>query len=351
MPVVVARPTIAVDGTDRGELAQALLSLHIVETSEGLYRCEASFGNWGNNNGQIGFLYFDRRILDFGKAFSVRLNRDVLFEGRIMGLEGRFPEGRPPEIAVLAEDRLQDLRMTRRTRTFTDSTDAQVFERIASDHSLTPSVNLNGPQHKVLTQVAQSDLAFLRERARALDAEVWVDGRTLHAQARSAAAASPPQLTYLKELREVTVLADLAHQRSSVKVTGWDTSAKHEIAFEASDSAVGPELNGDTSGARTLEAALSQRKELIAGTVPFTSAEAQSAAEAYFRMRARRFVVARGVAEPDPRLRVGGRIGLNGLGPLFSGTYYVAEVEHEFDGTHGLRTCFSGERPGLGSGR
>ena len=146
----------------------------------------------------------------------------------------------------------------------------------------------------------------------------------------------------------VQPLPDLAHQRNGVSVTGWDVSAKNGIKYEASDSALGSELNGHTSGASTLQTALGQRKETVTGALPFTSAEAQSAAEAFFRMRARRFVVARGVAEPDARLRVGGRVSLKALGPLFSGTYYLAEVEHQFDGTRGLRTAFVGERPGLG---
>jgi hypothetical protein len=38
------------------------------------------------------------------------------------------------------------------------------------------------------------------------------------------------------------------------------------------------------------------------------------------------------------------------LGPLFSGTYYLAEVTHLFDGARGIRTEFMGERPGIGHG-
>jgi hypothetical protein len=33
---------------------------------------------------------------------------------------------------------------------------------------------------------------------------------------------------------------------------------------------------------------------------------------------------------------------------MFSGEYYVSEVEHLFDGVSGLRTEFAVERPGLG---
>jgi len=40
-------------------------------------------------------------------------------------------------------------------------------------------------------------------------------------------------------------------------------------------------------------------------------------------MTARRFVTGRGVAESSGKLRVGNFVDLQGLGPLFSGKYYV----------------------------
>jgi len=79
------------------------------------------FGNWGETNNTTGFLYFDRSVLDFGKDFQIKLGSDAIFNGKIMGLEASFPEGQAPEIRVLAEDRFQDLRMTRRTRWFDSS--------------------------------------------------------------------------------------------------------------------------------------------------------------------------------------------------------------------------------------
>jgi hypothetical protein len=54
------------------------------------------------------------------------------------------------------------------------------------------------------------------------------------------------------------------------------------------------------------------------------------------------------VAQTDARLRVGAKVELKGLGPLFSGHYYLVEVRHTFDGARGLRTEFVGERPGIG---
>src|SRR5712691_3693542 len=97
-----ARPSIFIGGQEHPPLGGGLLHLMIVENTSGLYRCEAQFGNWGTVNNTVDFLYFDRRALDFGKDFEIKLGSDSIFAGKIMGLEAVFPEGQAPEITVLA---------------------------------------------------------------------------------------------------------------------------------------------------------------------------------------------------------------------------------------------------------
>jgi phage protein D len=317
--IKVSRPTITVGGEDNAALAQGLLSLLIVENTNGLYRCEALFGNWGDKEGQTDYLYFERQTLDFGKQFQIKLEGDVIFDGKITGMEAHFPEFGTPQLTVLAEDRFQDLRMTRRTRTFADMSDSDVINQIANDHGLSPNVSVTGPTYKVLAQVNQSDLAFLRERARAVDAELWMDGNNLNAKSHSTRNGGTLQLDLKAKLRELSVLADLAHQRTSVSVNGWNVASKEALTYEATDSVVSSELNGDTSGASILNSAFGQRKEALAHTVPLSSQEAQAEAEAYFKMSARRFVTGRGVAETSSDLRVGSYVNLQGVGPLFNG--------------------------------
>jgi len=343
-----ARPTISVGGRDNGDLIGGLLAVSVVENTSGLYHCEALFGNWGTSKGATGFLYFDRQTLDFGSSFAVKFGSHSLFEGHITALEGRFPEGSPPQIGVFAEDRLQDLRMTRRTRTFSNITDREVFTEVASSHGLSPQINLSGPSYKVLAQVNQSDLAFLRERARSIDAEVWVEGDILHAAHRRDRRTSGTTLALSARLREFSVLADLAGQRTAVIANGWDVASKLALTHEATESVISNELSGDESGVGILQAKFGGRKDSLAHGVPLTDAEVQAQAEAVFRHAARRFVVGRGVAETDGSLRVGRDVELQGLGPLFSGKYYLSEVRHRFDGSKGLRTEFIAERPGLG---
>lgn len=348
-----SRPRLRLDGEAQPEMGESLLqSLFVEESTLGLFRCEASFLNWGPKDGQVGYQFFDRRTLDFGKTLSVEFGppgeAGPIFAGRISGLEANFPAGRPPEFLVLAEDRFQDLRMERRTRTFEDMTDADVIRQIASQHGLTAQVDVDGPTHRLLAQLNQSDLAFLRERAAATDAELWLDNRTLYVQARSRRNHGAVSFTYGDKLLEFSVLADLAQQRTAVRVSGWDVAQKQAIDVEAGSSVIQAELNGRQGGGSLLQAALAPRVERVALDVPLSREEAQALAEARYRARGRSFLRGQGAVEGDPRLRVGVVVELGKIGPLFDGPYYVTLARHTFDLVHGYRTVFHAERPGLG---
>ena len=350
-----SRPTIKIDGTEQRELSESLLqSLLIEETTLGLFRCEARFANWGAGEDRVDFYLFDGRIIDFGKQIEIELgppgDARRVFKGRISGLEAQFPKERPPELTVLAEDRFQDLRMERRTRTFEDSSDADAMRAIISQHGLTADIDADGPTHRVLVQVNQSDLAFLRERAAALDAELWLDDRTLHIQARARREAGSVTLTYGAELLELTLLADLAHQRSTVRTSGWDVAGKEAIDVQAGESAVSGELAGLRSGGAVLGQALAERNELAGLATPLSQDEAQTLADAGYRRRARRFVTGAGVADGNAAIQVGASLDVRGVGPLFQGAYYVTLVRHTYDLVNGYRTTFEVERPGLGQG-
>jgi phage protein D len=350
--IYAARPKFTVDGQEQTALADGVLALHVEETSAGLYRCEATFANWGPKDGTAGFLYFDRQLLDFGKRLRIEAGGGVgagqIFEGRVTAIEGRYLRERPHELLLCAEDRLQDLRMTRRTRTFEDVSDADLFQQVASQYGLRADIDVSGPTHKVLAQLNQSDLAFLRERARAVDAELWVAGDALSVKARSRRNTGDVTLTLGKGLLECSVTADLAGQVSGFSVTGWDTAGKEAISYRATDTALGGELNGDDGGSRLLGSALGTRDQQIVHLVPFTSTEAQALAEASYRRAARRFVTMTGLAEGDARVRVGAKLTVAGLGPLFDGKFYVTRARQMFDARTGFRTQFTAERPGIG---
>lgn len=342
-----ARPTFLVEDRPQPALGQDLLDLTIRETSEGLATLSATFTDWGERAGTTDYLYADRRLLDFGKPLAVELAGDPLFEGVVMALAGEYPDGAPPTLTVLADDRLQDLRMTRRTRSFEQYSDRDVFDRIARDHGLRADLDLDGPTWPVLAQLNQSDLAFLRERARLCGVDLWLRDDTLYARGRGRGDGAL-QLAYARDVREFHGLADLAHQATRLVVRGWDPQAKQQVEHSAGDEALAGELGGDRSGADLLRAARGERAQTIVHTLPLTAQEASAEASARFRATARRFVGGEGRAEFRADLQVGRRVELVGFGATFDGGYTLVEVCHRFDGALGLRSEFRVERPGVG---
>lgn len=347
-----ARPALTLDGEAARDLEDGLLSLMVEESSEGLARCEATIANWGTAAGAVGFLYFDRATLDFGKPITVSVGGGdraaQVFEGRISGLEGRFPKSRPPEILILAEDRLQDLRQTRRTRVFEDVTIEDVINTIANAHGLDADIDVEGPTWPVLAQVNQSDLAFLRDRAADIDAEIWVRGDRLLAQSRALRPAETVTLNYGRSLQELSIAADLAGQCTALTVGGWDISGKEPVESEAGPQGLAGESEGQT-GSAVLEEAFGDRPERIVHRLPLSLGEGDALAGAEFRRRARRFLRGTAVAEGDGRIHVGGSVTFRGVGELFDGAYTVTAVRHLFDLDMGLTTEFSVERPWIGS--
>jgi phage protein D len=351
-----SRPVVALGGQRNDALSTDILTVLVEETTEGLFRCEATFNNYGANGNNADYLYFGRDVLDFGKDFVIQLGPGDLareiFKGRISALEAEYPADGGGLLVVLAEDRLHDLRMARRSRVFEDVSDQDVMQQIAQEHSLDTDISVDGPTYKVLAQVNQSDLAFLRERARCINAELWVEDKKLFAHSRTdraSALGDPIDVAYGVNLFSLSVRADLADQCTELGVAGWDVAAKDAIEETADESAISAELNdGESSGGSILQTAFAQRKERIVHMTPFTSEEARACAQARYRERARCFITGSGVADGDARIRVGTTMRIGGVGPLFNGKYYVSRVRHTYDGTYGFRTEFEVERPGLG---
>ncbi|GAC1361310.1 MAG: hypothetical protein NVSMB32_00070 [Actinomycetota bacterium] len=351
----VSTPAISLGGQDDPALAQDLLALAIEETVVGMSWCEARFNNFGYRNGSPGYLYLGRDRLDFGKTRAITVGpRDDsrrVFAGKISAIQADYPLTDPAQVLVFAEDGLQDLRLTRRTRTFEQATTASIARHIASDHNLTPSISLNSPSRKVAVQVNQSDLAFLRAIAREDDGEVWLDGNDLHLQRRPDRDAGTMSLAYGERLLTFSVRADLANQVTELEVCGWDVAAKEAIRETSDATSLGSELGSDNSGSSILSQAFGERKEHAVRGVPLASDQARSLARAMYLERARRFVCGTGLTDGTPALRVGGRVTLAGLGGMLDGTYCVSRTRHMFSLDQGYRTEFDVERAGIGAAR
>ena len=351
-------PELRVGGQARAELARDLVLLRIEEDCDGMKCLQATLIAVGPREGaqveQINWL--DGRVLDFGTELSVFMGpsdaREEVFTGKVSGLELNMRQGRAPEVMCFAEDRLMEMRMTRRFKTYENVSDADLVQEIASQHGLSASVDADGPTYALVQQWNQSDLAFLRERARRLAADIWVQDSTLHMATRDRRQASRLTLIQGGNLMEARIAADLAHQRGKVVVGGFDDSGQDGISEEAGVGEVTAEAQGNRHGVEVLERALgADRNSHRVREVPLKDDEASALARAALLTRARRFVTVAGMVDGTPSLGVGSLLRLERVGALFEGDgYYVTQVCHQFDLAQGYRTHFEAERPWIGSG-
>jgi phage protein D len=341
-------PEVKLAGSVPDGLSDLLVSTTVEESVTGLARCEVRLDNWDARPGGSGYLFVDRATYDFGATLEVTAGppdeRGLVFAGRVTGIEAEFAPDTGPTLVLLAEDGLQDLRMTRRTRTFEDNSDADVVAQLARDHSLTPEVDLDGPTHAALCQLNQSDLAFLRDRALPYGADVWLDGRTLHVGKRDDEAIV---LRHGRELLAFRVLADLALQASEQRVAGWDPDTKEAVLETADQRSLGADLGGDVGGGRLLADKFGDRPATTTLRRTVTDSEARAIAKGLYLERARRFVTGHGVVDGIAGLRAGRSVAMVDLGAVFDGTYRLSRVVHRYDRAAGYRTEIDVERSGI----
>jgi phage protein D len=348
-------PVLRIDGEAKPDLSNDLTRLDIEEDTSGLRRMTARFlatGRHGSDPAEEQ-LYLDGQLFDFGKKIKVSIgppeDERTLFEGPLSALEADFSEGEPGEVVIACEDKLMDLRMTRRMKTYRNVSDADVARQIAQQHSLTPEVSADGPTYDVVQQFNTTDLAFLRDRARLLQAEVWVRDTTLYFKTRPNRSAGA-EITLVRDnhLINIQVRADLADQRTKIKVSGYDASQRDKIEEEAGSDAIQSEASSGRNGPSVLQSAFGERVSYRVRDVPLKSDEARAWARAEMLRRARGFVVATGTTDGTPDMVVGSVLRLDNVGrPFEGGSYYVTHVWHSYDNQSGHRTRFEAERATL----
>jgi phage protein D len=351
--VYTAIPTVQIDGQANDKVTAQLLSMEMREHEGGMSSLEMRFSNFGSfSTGLADLVFEDGAVLKLGAAVLVYAgdasSPTQVFSGKITALEGRFPPSGPPDLVVLAEDSLQSARMSRSTKNWDSATLTQIATQVATNLGLTTVLAGLDTNIGDQLQFNESDLHFLRRLLARYDADVQIVGSELHASPRSQTQRNSIEIDLNSQLKQVRVIADLAHQVSQITSTGWDYNQGQTISVTSQTTSFGP--GSGQTGPAWLQQVLTTRSEQIAQFSNLNSQDAQALVDAEFAQRVRTFVVAHGVSEGNPNLRVGTYLQLVGLGPRFSNTYYTTSTVHHFDTQNGYETRFTAECAYLGGG-
>lgn len=351
-PIYNPTPTLRIDEREYPRVRDLILGMNVRECEGGLSCLELTMGNIASNaEGHSDFAFENEDDIQLGSSIAL-YSGDVtqpqeIFRGIITGLESTFPKEGPPEMIIYAEDKLQALRMARRTHLYQNMSLREIASDIARRHGLNDRVTGMTEAIGDWMQLNESDLAFLRRVVNRYDGDLQIVENDLQISPRQDVQRGSLNLMLHSKLQSVCFCADLAEQVTSVSVNGWNAQTGKRVKASSEGRNLGP--GKGRSGASLLRDTIGERNEHIGHIAVASNAEAQALSDAAFDQCARKFVTARGVAEGNPKLRVGTHLRLSGVSPRFENTYYVCEAQHLYDVDRGYETHFVAESATLGN--
>lgn len=277
-------------------------------------------------------------IIEFPKANATLT---PTLTGEITAIEPAFSENFTATLTIRGYDKRHRLTRGTKSRAFLNVKDSDIAQKIAGEAGLSIKVDASTVVHEHVIQHNQTDLEFLRDRARRIGYEVALDDKMLYFR-QPKGTRGTLTLSWGVELRNFHPRLSLSGQVSQVKVYGWDTTQKREIVGQSKAS---PHLNPKT-GISASGGALAQQSfssaELIEVHMPVTTQqEAENLAQAIYKEVSAGFIEAQGVAYGNGDLVAGKQVTLQKLGKRFSGTYMVTSATHYYSSVGGYDTHFT----------
>ena len=306
--------------------------------------------------------------LRMGYAGDMRL----MLLGTFTTLEPNFPASGAPTLNVRGLNVLHQLRRKQYSTTWNNKKDSEIAQNLGTlrDNSLPTSdkrriplpvvIDSNSMQFEealpVVHEDNQYDIDFLLTRARRLGYVVYIrEGdpnarrpaeRERHLYFGPSDGRGPGVRDVVFRLRWGVSLIDFkptlttANQIKSVTVNGWDRTRQRAISVKVSLGERGATVNRDL---HNLISACDAREEIVIDRPIHTEREAREVARSILGNQLKEIVKASATCIGLPDLRAGRRVMIEGLGPRFSGTYFITDSTHTINDS-GYITKFNARR-------
>ena len=277
-------------------------------------------------------------VVEIAFGYGDRSNLTRLITGVITEITTSFAESASPELTVAGYDHAFPMTLGKRSQSWTDATDSDAVEDLASEHNLGSDIETTQEKHAQIEQNQESDFEFVKKLAERNHFEFYVDvDKTLRFGPPRDKEDGVVTLRWGESLLSFKPEANLAAQVSQVEVYGWDPETKKPIVGKA---VAGEETGHDPrrqSGGERLRTALGKGPVLQLRQPVFTEAEAKRRALAVLNDHAKQFLTGEAETIGLPELLPDRNVNIGNLGDPFSKTYYVQQTTHKFDG-NGYRT-------------
>lgn len=282
-----------------------------------------------------------------GKEVALKLGYEgeeelaQVFKGEIVRRDCEFPVQGPAVVTVVAFDKEHRLKRGRVSKAWLDMKDSDVVSEIAGAVGLTADVEDTQVVHPYLFQQAQTNLAFIRERAALLDCVVDVDRENSKVSFKKAVdSSSVMTLKWGENLLAFASRMTTDAQVSKVIVRGWDMMAKAAIEGTAEDGDIRYLMGGADTGAALAKKTYGAREVLYADRPLFVAAEATALAQARLNQLSAGYTEGQASCQGTTEIEAGVKVTFEAVGERAGGDHFVTRVLHHFEPGVGFSTHF-----------
>lgn len=291
-------------------------------------------------------------FFEFGAPVEIRMGYgdraalDRMLTGIVTEVSTSFPASGAPQLTVSGSDHSYGLGKGAGSKTWDKTKDSEVVRLIAVDYGLTPKVEDTRVVHPKIQMSQENPRKFLNRLAERNGFEWSVADKDLLFQSPANDERGVVELAWGRGLVSFSPEINLSEQVSRVEVYGWNVQKKEKIVGKAKK---GDEPGRDhtrnsgrprASGAEYLRRVCPDDAATLRVREPvFSQQQADQRAQAILTRRAEGFVGGRGESIGIPELRPKTNVVLQGLGDLFSTTFYVHQTTHTVNAS-GYRTTF-----------
>jgi len=282
----------------------------------------------------------EAKVADIPGGPAAGSAKTTVFKGELVGLEPTYTSAGESLLTLRAHDRLHRLTRGRKSKTYQRMSDQDIVGAVAQEHGLSVVAgSIPTIRHAHVYQHNQTDLEFLRARAKAIGFVIWCedtklifDAPKLDVDSGLEFALGEPSAPGALTLTAFAARMSNAEVVRRVSVRGWNAEKTQEFVGEARAGSSSP--LGSSPGAATL-GDFGQIDSVLVDHPIFSVEEARAIAKARLAELAMSFLTADAEAPGHPRLKPGivvkMVVDMKNVNDRFNGKYLVRGCTHRID--------------------
>ncbi|UCC16087.1 MAG: VgrG-related protein [Dehalococcoidales bacterium] len=267
-----------------------------------------------------------------GKEEGASSSTTLITKGEITAIEPEMTEAGATTLIIRGYDKTHRLHRGKKTRTFLQATDSDIVKKVVSEAGLTAQTDTTSEVHEHVFQDFQTDIDFLRDRARRVGFYIYFQDGKLQFRQQPSAGDSIAILEWGVNLMNFQARLTTAEQVNDVEVHGWDVKNKQAIIGKSSTPRGTPTVDRVNHGGDTAKTAFGgSSTDVIHYSPVWTQGEADKFAQSILSDHCHAFFEAEGSCLGNPTVRAGAEVDIQKVGTRFSGRYRITRATHRYD--------------------